>query len=110
MELKKEALRLMAAVMIAILFLILMVFFPRTQEVLVYGPAGTLDFGYRLDINQYKADIVQYFQHVWRERSLGGTMFQTVVEKKKLHDFLDICDPGICSTGIRLGRNQEYKL
>ncbi|MGM0837540.1 MAG: ABC transporter permease subunit [Bacillota bacterium] len=84
MELKKEALRLFAAVLVAIVFLILMVFFPRTQEIMVYGPAGTLDFGYKLDINQYKADIVQYFQHVWKERTFGGTMFQTVSVEEEI--------------------------
>lgn len=84
MELKKETLRLMAAVLFAVVFLILIVFFPRTQEVMVTGPAGTLEFGYRLDINQYKADMVQYFQYVWKEKSLGGTRFQTVSVEEEI--------------------------
>ncbi|WP_223702203.1 ABC transporter permease subunit [Sutcliffiella deserti] len=84
MELKKETIRLTVAVMFALIFIVLMVFFPRSPTIHGYGIAGTLDFNYHFDMNLYKENISQFFQHLWMEKSLGGTRFQFTTAEEEI--------------------------
>jgi ABC-type dipeptide/oligopeptide/nickel transport system permease component len=87
MDLKKESLKLSISVFLALLFTILLIFFPRGGY---YGeiPMNLEDgafpgFQLSLFFEVYRTNITQFFQHIWEHKSLGETMFsQTSVEKE----------------------------
>ncbi|KPB05936.1 ABC transporter permease subunit [Bacillus sp. CHD6a] len=89
MELKKESLKLSVSVILALIFTILLIFFPRGGY---YGeiPMNLEDgafqgFQLSLFFEVYKTNIIQFFQYIWDHQSLGGTMFsETSVEKELL--------------------------
>ncbi|WP_198530539.1 ABC transporter permease [Bacillus sp. LL01] len=71
----------------ALVFTILLIFFPRGGyygEIPVeLGDGGFPGFQLSLFLDIYKNNIIQFFQHIWEHKSLGGTMFsETSVEKE----------------------------
>ncbi|CAG9620443.1 ABC transporter permease subunit [Sutcliffiella rhizosphaerae] len=83
MDIKKETIKLSFSVVMALIFMILLVLFPRTQNFYLGNTVEMAHLGIQPFFQEYKANIVHFFQHIKEHKSLGGTMFsQTSVEKE----------------------------
>lgn len=90
MELKKESLRLTIAVFFALVFIVLLVFFPRipANPIIIPGPTGELLLEVPSFWGEYKSNLVNFFKNLWEQKSLGETMFQfTKVEDELVRYF-----------------------
>lgn len=72
---------------IIIAALLLVVLFPRNPSMSVGGRAQTVEMEYQFSLQEYKDNIVQYIQLVWKEKSLGETRHQNVTVEDELKRF-----------------------
>jgi oligopeptide transport system permease protein len=64
--------------LLIIIALILVVLFPRNPAMMVSGRAQTVEMEYHFSWQEYKNNIVEYVQMVWKEKSLGDTRHERV--------------------------------
>ena len=83
MNIKKETFKLIASVLAALIFMILLVLFPRTPNFQLTTTVEMQEFGMMPFFQEYKANLSNFFTHVKEHKSLGGTRFsQTSVEQE----------------------------
>lgn len=89
MDIRKETIKISIAVSLAIIFLVLIVFFPRTPTITTSGGrAETINYSYDFNYEEYKQNISTLFKELNEEKSLGGTRYQfKSVEDELLHYF-----------------------
>lgn len=89
MYLRKELFKITIAVILALIFLMLIVFFPRTPSITTSGGrAETIQYNYDFNAEEYKQNIKTFFNALSEERSLGGTRYQfKTVEAELMYYF-----------------------
>ncbi|MBP2243160.1 oligopeptide transport system permease protein [Cytobacillus eiseniae] len=73
---------------IIIVALLLIVLFPRNPAMSVSGKALTVEMEYHFSWKEYKNNVIQYLQHVWKEKSLGETRHERVMVEDEIMRFL----------------------
>ncbi|KMJ56903.1 hypothetical protein AB685_19480 [Bacillus sp. LL01] len=87
MNMRKELIKISTAVFLALIFLMLIVFFPRTPTITTSGGrAETINYNYDFNAQEYQQNITTFLNGLREERSLGGTRYQfKSVEDELLH-------------------------
>lgn len=73
---------------VIVVSLLLVVLFPRNPSLSVSGKALTVNMEYHFSWQEYKSNIVEYLQHVWNEKSLGGTRHERLTVEDELKRFV----------------------
>ncbi|MCM3619845.1 ABC transporter permease subunit [Sutcliffiella horikoshii] len=83
---KKEFMKISVAVLLAIIFLTLIVFFPRTPTITSHGRGDVIDYQYSFNMEEYRSNVTGVVRGIKEEGTLGGTRYQfKSVEDELLH-------------------------